>query len=89
MTVSDTRIELRCRSRRQGIIKEYPDGKRLLEIRCKDHWCADKADGAVVIHYFNVDTGELDHTSRYRDPAKAQERTSSKTNGQNGKVRNP
>lgn len=61
-------IQLRCRSRLQGIIKEYPNGRRLLEVRCKDKWCADRKAGVVVLHYFNVETGELDHTNKFRDP---------------------
>lgn len=68
MTIALTSIQLRCRSKLQGIIKEYPDGKKLLEVRCKDKWCAERGAGVVVLHYFNVSTGELDHTKRYRDP---------------------
>jgi hypothetical protein len=61
-------IQLRCRSKLQGILKDYPDGKRLLEVRCKDKWCADRGAGIVVLHYFNVETGELDHTKKFREP---------------------
>ncbi|AVD99634.1 hypothetical protein HWB51_gp016 [Mycobacterium phage Cuke] len=61
-------IQLRCRSKLQGIIKKYSDDKVLLEIRCKDKWCADRSAGVVVLHYFNVETGELDHTKKFRDP---------------------
>ena len=62
--------ELRCRSKLQGIIKEYPGGRKLLEIRCKDKWCAERGAGMVVFHYFDIETGELDHTQKYRDPRK-------------------
>lgn len=60
-------LQLRCRSKLQGIIKVV-SGKRLLEVRCKDKWCAERGAGVVVLHYFNVDTGELDHTKKFRDP---------------------
>lgn len=63
-------IELRCRSKLQGIIKEYPDGRKLLEVRCKDKWCAERGTGMVVFHYFDMETGELNHTQKYRDPRK-------------------
>ena len=60
--------QLRCRSKLQGILKTYPDGKVLLEVRCKEKWCAERGAGLVVLHYFNVETGELDHTKKFRDP---------------------
>lgn len=60
--------QLRCRSKLQGILKKYPNGKVLLEIRCKDKWCADRKSGVVVLHYFNVETGELVNTVKFRDP---------------------
>jgi len=62
------KVQLRCNSQLQGILKVYPNGKRLLEIRCKNKWCAARGAGVVVLHYFNVDTGELDHTKKFRDP---------------------
>lgn len=68
MTTAYTSVQLRCRSKLQGILKEYPNGKKLLEVRCKDKWCAERGAGVVVLHYFNVETGELDHTKKYRDP---------------------
>lgn len=60
--------QLRCRSKLQGILKTYPNGKVLLEIRCKDKWCADRKAGVIVLHYFNVETGELVNTVKFRDP---------------------
>ena len=64
-------IQLRCRSKLQGIIRKYPDGPELLEVRCKDKWCAGRGEGQpkmVVLHYFTLDTGELHHTTKYREP---------------------
>ena len=74
MTADVLTMQLRCRSKLQGIIKEYPNGKKLLEVRCKDKWCAERGAGVVVLHYFNVETGELDHTKRYRDPRRPDNR---------------
>jgi hypothetical protein len=61
-------MQLRCRSKLQGIIKEQADGTKLFEVRCKDKWCAERGAGLVVLHYFNVETGELVRTTKYREP---------------------
>lgn len=68
MTVTAT--ELRCRSKLQGIIKEKPCGTRVLEVRCKDKWCADRRAGEVVLHEFDLESGKLVNTKRYRDPVR-------------------
>jgi hypothetical protein len=68
MSVEAPATQLRCRSKLHGIMKPQPDGSELLEIRCKDKWCAERGAGLVVLHYFNVDTGELIKTKKYRDP---------------------
>lgn len=66
-----TRIELRCKGKVQGIIKSYPNGERYLEVRCKDHWCTDREPGVVVFHYFEMDSGNLHHTKKYRSPTQS------------------
>lgn len=66
--------QLRCRSKLHGIKKTLVfDGLKqdVFEIRCKEKWCADRSAGVVVLHYFNVDTGALVHTKKFRDPSKA------------------
>ena len=70
-TVAEPRkVQLRCHSQIHGIVKHYPNGKVLLEVRCKNKLCVDrKAKGIVVLHYLNVETGELVSTKRFRDPA--------------------
>lgn len=68
MTAVALPIQLRCQSKLQGIIKELANGTRVLEVRCKDKWCAERGAGLVVLHYFNVDTGELVDTKKFRDP---------------------
>lgn len=60
--------QLRCRSQLHGIVKKYPDGKVLFEVRCKNKLCCPRRSGIIVLHYINVDTGELDHTKKFRDP---------------------
>ena len=65
------KVQLRCKSQLHGIIKKYPGGKMLFEVRCKNKNCVDRAAskaGIVVLHYLNVETGELEHTRRFRDP---------------------
>ena len=71
MTAAVESIQLRCRSKLQGILRKYAGGQELLEVRCKDKWCADRGEGhpkMVVLHYFTLDTGELHHTTKYREP---------------------
>jgi len=86
MTAVVTRVELKCRSRTHGVIKQYtPTGKKYIEVRCKDHWCVDKNEGEVVFHYFEHETGEYSHTRKYRDPVKAVEREARNQNGNNRK----
>lgn len=62
------RIEYRCEGKLHGVRKEYPNGKVYLEVRCKDNWCADRGIGEVVMHYFDIETGLLDHTRKFKDP---------------------
>lgn len=68
MTATAEPIQLRCKSKLQGILKELANGKKVLEVRCKDKWCAERGAGVIVLHYFNVDTGELVETKKFRDP---------------------
>lgn len=68
MTATLPNVQLRCKSKLQGIIKEKPNGTRVLEVRCKDKWCADRRAGEVVLHEFDLESGKLVNTKRYRDP---------------------
>lgn len=70
MTAAIKPIQLRCRSKLQGIIKTRADGSKVLEVLCKDKWCAERGAGIVVLHYFSLTTGELVDTKKYRDPRK-------------------
>jgi hypothetical protein len=56
------RIELRCDKRLHGVLTEGG----LLDVSCRSALCGHR-DGIVVIHSFDVDTGELIATKKYRD----------------------
>jgi hypothetical protein len=68
MTVAATAVQLRCKGKLHGIIREYPNGDRFLEVRCKDNWCVDRGKNEVVFHYYDLQSGELRKTKNYRDP---------------------
>lgn len=57
-------MELRCGKRLHAILAD--DG--ILEISCRSALCGHK-DGTVVIHRFNLTTGELINTKYYKDPS--------------------
>jgi hypothetical protein len=61
-------MELRCENRLQGVLR--PDGK--LEIKCRDRYCG-AASGFVVLHTFDVETGKLLYTERFKDPIRRNE----------------
>jgi hypothetical protein len=56
-------VELRCDWKKHG---ELLDGD-IIEVRCGSQLCG-KQKGVVVLHRFNLHTGELIETKRYRDP---------------------
>jgi hypothetical protein len=55
--------DLRCES--HTLFGRLVDGK--LEVACKNRRCKGERD-EVVRHYFNVMTGELLYTKRFREP---------------------
>lgn len=58
-------MELRCSSSiLHGVIE---DG--VLEVLCKSNRCG-KESGVVVLHRFNVETGKLIETKKYKDPTR-------------------
>jgi hypothetical protein len=57
--------ELRCGNTMHGILREG----RYLEVKCKRRPCGAKP-GVVVLHIFDLTTGLLTGTKRYRDPHK-------------------
>lgn len=57
-------IELRCGGTLHGIMREPTH----LEVKCKRRSCGVRP-GVVVLHTFDIQTGELTQTRRFRDPA--------------------
>lgn len=58
------KTELRCRATMHA---KLADG--LLEIKCRRRSCGAQP-GVVVLHRFNIHTGELVDTKRFADPRK-------------------
>jgi len=57
--------QLRCDSQILfGILEDS-----VLEVKCKSDRCADRVKGAVVIHRFDIHSGNLLETLKYKDPA--------------------
>jgi hypothetical protein len=64
-------MELRCENRLHGRLSEV-DGQAAVEIVCRSSFCKGP-EGAVVLHFFSVATGELIATKRYRNPLQGKE----------------
>jgi len=59
-------MELRCDSSiLHGII--LGEGNGVIEVPCRSRWCG-KQPGVVVLHRFNIHTGELIETLRFSEP---------------------
>jgi hypothetical protein len=56
---------LRCPSRLHGLVE---DGR--LEVKCRSKHCGASAD-VIVLHYFDIFTGELIETRKFREPQAA------------------
>jgi len=57
--------ELRCGGNMHGIMLDDTH----LEVKCKRRACGSKP-GTVVLHVFDITTGELTRTRRFKDPMK-------------------
>lgn len=64
-------MELRCENRLHGRLSEV-DGRPALEIVCRSAFCKGP-EGAVVLHFFDVATGDLIATRRYKNPIAGRE----------------
>ena len=64
-------MELRCGS---GILHGImvSAGTGILEVPCRSRWCGKRA-GVVVLHRFQLDTGELVGTLRFSEPSVTKE----------------
>ena len=58
-------MDLRCEHKMHGSLTD----NGLLEIKCKSAFCGSEP-GVVVLHRFDVETGELVETKRYKDTPK-------------------
>ena len=57
-------MELRCDNTMHGVVH---DG--VLEVKCRNPRCGVKP-GVVVLHQFDLQTGALIDTNRFRDPVR-------------------
>jgi hypothetical protein len=58
-------VELRCEHKMHGVLTD----NGLLEVKCGSAFCGSKP-GVVVLHRFDVVTGELVETKKYKDTPK-------------------
>jgi hypothetical protein len=58
--------ELRCDSNKLhgGIL----EGK-IFEVACRSRWCGWRS-GAIILHHFSIETGELIETLQFKQPSK-------------------
>lgn len=56
-------MQLRCDHRIHGIVRE----ENRLEVKCTRRACG-VVSGVVVLHYFDLTTGELVDTKKFSDP---------------------
>jgi len=80
-------MELRCDSRiLHGIM--LTAGSGILEVPCRSRWCG-KQPGVVVLHRFNINTGELVETLRFSEPKETKEGSNNGTGKQSVALRSP
>lgn len=60
-------MDLRCEGKKLGELRD-----NILEIRCKSVFCG-HVSGTVVIHRFDVLTGKLIETKKYKDSGRQTE----------------
>lgn len=62
-------MELRCHNKMHGRLTD----SGLLEVMCGSKFCG-KVPGVVILHRFNLETGELVETLRYKDTPQVNKR---------------
>lgn len=60
--MNEPRTELRCEHKKHG---EIVNGD--LEVKCSSHFCG-AGSGVIVIHQYDLESGTLKQTRRFRDP---------------------
>lgn len=56
--------ELRCKSKKHGVLIEEAREGGLLEVKCDSRFCGARS-GAIVLHRFDLVTGALVDTHQY------------------------
>lgn len=62
-------VELRCPHTMHGIIDTL---RGIIEVKCRSSFCGSRS-GIVVLHQFDLDTGVLLQTEKFRDPMRGKE----------------
>jgi len=62
-------VQLRCEAKLHGELVDLEDSQRVLEVKCSSRFCG-HAPGTVVLHRFDVATGELVDTVQFKDPGR-------------------
>lgn len=60
-------VQLRCDHKLHGIIPS----PRVVEVACDSRYCG-AAKGVVVLHRFDIDSGQLVETLRFKSPKQPQ-----------------
>lgn len=60
-------MDLRCESKKHAEILEEPVHTGILEISCNSRFCG-AGQGRVVLHRFDLETGSLVDTRRFKSP---------------------
>lgn len=60
-------MDIRCSNKLHARMVE--DGSGVIEVACDSRWCGKKS-GVVVLHRFDLTTGQLLETLKFRSPKK-------------------
>lgn len=58
-------MDLRCNSKKHGVLITPSTDEGVVEIRCDSRWCGG-GNGAVVLHRFSTQDGRLVDTKMYQ-----------------------
>lgn len=75
-------MELRCTNKLHAVLREA----EYVEVKCDSRFCGHRP-GVVVLHRFDVHTGQLIETKRYQDPTTKERRASSGPGNERTSVR--
>lgn len=69
-------MDLRCESKKHAEILEDPAPQGILEVKCDSRFC-DAGPGRVVLHRFDLETGTMVDTRRFKTPMRKERRDAS------------